>query len=59
MPSRGLAARQAVTSTTESPYRTMTAPSACLASLPVSMVMVLRADGDLTSVHGIQELGQR
>src|SRR6478752_5846382 len=37
MPSRGLAARQAVTRTTESPYRTITAPSACLASLPVSM----------------------
>ena len=36
MPSRGLAARQAVTSTTVSPERTMTEPSACLASLPVS-----------------------
>src|SRR5690349_24446678 len=37
MPSRGLAAWQAVTSTMVSPERTMTAPSACLASLPVSM----------------------
>src|ERR1700722_2287879 len=36
MPSRGLAARHAVTSTTESPNRTMTEPPACLASLPVS-----------------------
>src|SRR5215510_5188642 len=36
MPSRGLAALLAVTSTTESPYRTITAPLACLASLPVS-----------------------
>src|SRR5262245_61234903 len=36
MPSRGLAALLAVTSTTESPYRTTTAPLACLASLPVS-----------------------
>src|SRR6478736_5297899 len=39
--SRGLAARQAVTSTTESPKRTRTAPSACLASLPVSKERVL------------------
>src|SRR6478672_7414962 len=39
--SRGLAARHAVTSTTESPKRTMTEPSACLASLPVSKERVL------------------
>src|SRR6476659_3419203 len=37
MPSRGLAAWQAVTSTIVSPERTMTEPSACFASLPVSM----------------------
>src|SRR5438067_661282 len=37
MPSRGDAARLAVTSTTESPRRTMTEPAACLASLPVSI----------------------
>src|SRR5438093_7248414 len=36
MPSRGVAARLAATSTTESPWRTMTEPAACLASLPVS-----------------------
>src|SRR4051812_48593118 len=36
MPSRAVAALHALTSTTESPYRTMTAPSACLASRPVS-----------------------
>ena len=41
MPSRGLAAWQAVTSTIVSPMRTMTEPSACLASLPVSMDRVL------------------
>ena len=40
MPSRGFAARQAVTRTTESPKRTMTEPCACLASLPVSSVRV-------------------
>ncbi len=40
MPSRGLAARHAVTRTTESPDRTTTEPPACLASFPVSMVMV-------------------
>src|SRR4030095_11248648 len=40
MPSRGVAARHAVTSTTVSPDRTMTEPSACLASLPVSSVIV-------------------
>ena len=33
MPSRGLAARQAVTSTTESPKRTMTEPSRLLGEL--------------------------
>ena len=37
MPSRGLAAAQAVTSTMVSPERTMTAPSACLARRPVSI----------------------
>ena len=37
MPSRGLEAWQAVTSTIVSPMRTTTEPSACLASLPVSM----------------------
>ncbi len=37
MPTRGLAAWQAVTITIVSPERTMTAPSACLASLPVSI----------------------
>ena len=41
MPSRALAARQAVTSTTESPDRMMTEPPACFASLPVSIWMVL------------------
>ncbi len=40
MPSRAFAARQAVTRTTVSPERTMTEPWACLASLPVSRVMV-------------------
>ena len=40
MPSRALGARQAVTSTTVSPERTRTAPSACFASLPVSRVML-------------------
>src|SRR5262245_6451036 len=40
MPSRALGARQAVTSTTVSPDRTRTAPSACFASLPVSRVML-------------------
>ena len=42
MPSRGLAAAQAVTSTIVSPERTTTAPSACLASRPVSIDMVCR-----------------
>src|SRR5215471_14698104 len=37
MPTRGFAAWHAVTMTIVSPERTMTAPSACLASLPVSM----------------------
>src|SRR3954471_9170307 len=37
MPSRGDAARLAVTRTTESPWRTTTDPAACFASLPVSM----------------------
>ncbi len=37
MPSRGDAAWQAVTRTIVSPWRTMTAPSACFASLPVSI----------------------
>ena len=37
MPTRALAAWQAVTMTMVSPQRTMTAPSACLASLPVSI----------------------
>src|SRR5215212_3363456 len=41
MPSRAFVAWHAVTSTTESPYRTMTEPSACFASLPVSNVSVL------------------
>src|ERR1700681_863438 len=41
MPSRALLDRHAVTSTTESPYRTMTEPPACLASLPVSKLSVL------------------
>src|SRR5450631_953336 len=41
MPTRSPAARQAVTSTTESPMRTMTEPAACLASLPVSNLMIL------------------
>ena len=41
MPSRGLPERHAVTSTTESPDRTMTEPPACLASLPVSNLMEL------------------
>src|SRR5262249_29574443 len=41
MPSRAFAARHAVTSTTESPKRTTTAPPACLASLPVSKRRVL------------------
>src|SRR5688572_4664539 len=36
MPSRGFGDAQAVTRTTDSPMRTMTAPSACLAYLPVS-----------------------
>ena len=40
MPTRGLAAWQAVTMTIVSPERTMTAPSACLASLPVSIEIV-------------------
>ena len=40
MPSRGLAAAQAVTSTMVSPERTTTAPSACFASRPVSIEMV-------------------
>ena len=43
MPSRGDAAWQAVTSTIVSPWRTMTAPSACLASLPVSIERRLAA----------------
>jgi hypothetical protein len=38
MPSRGLPAWQAVTSTMVSPIRTITEPSACLAHLPVSIV---------------------
>src|ERR687898_2304886 len=36
MPSRGFGDAHAVTNTTESPMRTMTDPSACLAYLPVS-----------------------
>ena len=40
MPSRGLAAAQAVTRTIVSPERTTTAPSACLASRPVSIERV-------------------
>ena len=46
MPSRGFAEWQAVTRTTESPKRTMTEPSACLASLPVSSRSVFVSDGD-------------
>ncbi len=42
MPSRGLAAAQAVTSTIVSPERTTTAPSACLAIRPVSIENVCR-----------------
>src|SRR5678815_4657817 len=42
MPTRGFAAWQAVTITIVSPERTMTAPSACLASLPVSIETVRR-----------------
>jgi hypothetical protein len=38
--SRGLAAREAATSTIVSPERTITEPCACLASLPVSIEMV-------------------
>src|SRR5262245_43820482 len=37
MPSRGLGAAHAVTSTMVSPERTMTEPSACLARRPVSI----------------------
>ena len=40
MPSRGLDAWQAVTSTIVSPMRTTTPPSDCLASRPVSMERV-------------------
>src|SRR5262249_49420556 len=40
MPTRALAAWQAVTMTMVSPERTMTAPSACLANLPVSIESV-------------------
>ncbi len=40
MPSRGFAAAHAVTRTIVSPERTTTAPSACLASRPVSIEMV-------------------
>src|SRR6185436_16426918 len=40
MPSRGVAAVQAVTRTKVSPDRTITAPSACLAKRPVSIEMV-------------------
>src|SRR6266542_4053632 len=40
MPSRGVAAVQAVTRTIVSPDRTMTDPSACLARRPVSIEMV-------------------
>src|SRR4029453_18059859 len=40
MPTRALAAWHAVTSTMVSPDRTITAPSACLASLPVSIETV-------------------
>ena len=42
MPSRGFAAAQAVTRTIVSPERTTTAPSACLASRPVSIESVCR-----------------
>ena len=38
MPSRVFESAQAVTMTTVSPYRTVTAPSACFASFPVSMI---------------------
>ena len=41
MPSRGLAAAQAVTRTMVSPERTTTEPSACLASRPVSIEIVV------------------
>src|SRR5579862_4972205 len=40
MPTRGDAAWHAVTITMVSPERTITEPSACLASLPVSMLIV-------------------
>ena len=61
MPSRALGARQAVTSTTVSPDRTRTAPSACFASLPVSRVMVrdptwISRRVDIDVVHGCQEV---
>ena len=51
MPSRALAARQAVTSTTESPKRTMTEPPACLASLPVSKLRGTVAECEFARCH--------
>ena len=51
MPSRGFAAAQAVTRTMVSPERTTTAPSACLASRPVSNGQRLSPDSDVACMH--------
>ena len=53
MPSRGEEEWQTVTSTIVSPSRTMTAPSACLASLPVSMDRVCEPIDKIAFVHGL------